>query len=98
MPFSCEVSIWPCLPMINSQENCHNYNDLKKASRHCINAITCHYQGNKLNCILTLLKRTEIDKRALKLSSSTTDFEIVRLPVVDPQGNYSHGYIGAMGK
>jgi hypothetical protein len=27
-----------------------------------------------------------------------TDFEVVLLPVVDPQGNYSHGYIGAMGK
>jgi hypothetical protein len=26
-----------------------------------------------------------------------TDFEIVQLPVVDPQGSYSHGYIGAMG-
>jgi hypothetical protein len=26
-----------------------------------------------------------------------TDFEIVQLPVVDPQGSYSHGYIGATG-
>ena len=25
------------------------------------------------------------------------DLEIVHLPVVDPQGNYSHGYIGAKG-
>jgi hypothetical protein len=27
-----------------------------------------------------------------------TDFEIVQLPIVDPQGNKSHGCIGAMGK
>jgi hypothetical protein len=54
-------------------------------------------KGYKLSCILTLLKRTEIDICALQ-SSSKTDFEIVQLPVVDPQGNYSHGYIVATGK
>jgi hypothetical protein len=47
---------------------------------------------------MTLLKRIEIDKCALHLSSSKTDLEIVQLPVVDPQCNYSQGYIGAMCK
>jgi hypothetical protein len=56
------------------------------------------HKKDTTDCILTLLKTTVLDICALQLSSSKTDFEVVQLPVVDPQGNYSHGYIGAMGK
>jgi len=50
-----------------------------------------------LNLIAT--HKTEINACASQwLWSDTSLLKLVQLPVVDPRGTYSHGYIGADGK
>ena len=61
-----------------------------------------HHRTNRdaIRLILLLLVNTEtvIDICALQSSLAMAYDSIVHLPVVDPMGNYSHGYIGVSGK